>query len=75
MDERLEKFMKDHLGVTVAEVDRMNEKELDDLYEKAQGVEIVLADEAEETEQGEMQDSIDAAHIVDWLWEKVKLEN
>ena len=68
MGEILEKFMKKHLGVTFADVKRMNGRELDKLYDKACDLEIDFAMKADETESGETRDSINAAELVDFLY-------
>lgn len=73
MDKRLGKIMKETLGVTIEEVERLDRKKFHDLYEKALENEEIKAVEAiDTTENGETQESIDAAHIVNWLWEKSK---
>jgi hypothetical protein len=72
MDKRLEKIMKKSLGVTVMEVMHMGDDDLRRLYDKALKNEEVKALEASDTERGETLEAIDSAHIVDWLWERVK---
>lgn len=68
MDSRLESFMQKHLGVTKKQAEEMNYDDYEKLLEDAECLKIKLADEAgKTTENGETQDSIDAAHIVDWL--------
>ena len=69
MDVRLEQFMKKYLGVSLSDIKKMNEAELDALYDKACDLEIEMAMKADETtESGETQESIDAAHVVDYLY-------
>ena len=47
-----------------------NEAELDELYDKACDLEIEMAMKADETtKSGETQESIDAAHVVDYLYD------
>ena len=68
MDERLEKVMRENLGVTKSEVENMTKEELGALYDKACDYEVEKAMEAGD---GVTKESADAADIVDWLWEKV----
>lgn len=72
MDERLEKIVKENLGVTKDEVEKMSVDELHNLYEKAMVNEELKAFEASDTGQGVTRESTDAANIVDWLWLKVR---
>jgi hypothetical protein len=73
MDKRLEKIMQESLGVSVADVERMNDEELHSLYDKATVNEEIKALEASDTtEDGETPEAADAALIVDWLWGKIK---
>ncbi len=65
MGERLERVMKEHLGVTMDDVKKMSESELAQLYDKACDYEVEKAMEAGD---GETKESIDAAKIVDWLY-------
>ena len=56
--------MKDRLGVFAADVANLKDEEFYDLLERAEGLEITLADKAGD---GSSQEAEDAAHIVDWL--------
>ncbi len=65
MDKELEQFMKERLGVSLADVEKMTKAEYDELYDKACKLEEILAvqSEGEPTEELEM-----AADIVDYLY-------
>lgn len=65
---RLEKVMIEALHVSIADVERMTEEELDELYGKACDYEEDKAFEACEEAEGRLsQEAEDAAHIVDWI--------
>jgi hypothetical protein len=66
MDKELEKFMKERLGVSLEDVKKMNEEELDRLYDKAMDLEADMAYDS----HGEQTVELDmAADIVDYLYE------
>ena len=68
MGANLEQFMRKHLGVSLSDVKKMDDEALDDLYERACDLEVDMAIKAEETPEGETQDSIFAANLVDFLY-------
>lgn len=68
MGVNLEAFMKKHLGVSLSDVKKMSDEELDTLYDRACDLEVDMAMQADETPEGETQDSIFAADLVDFLY-------
>lgn len=71
LSQRLEKLLINEFHVTVADVEKMTEEELDALYDKACDYEEIKAIEAcEIDEDGFSPEAEDAAHIVDWLCTK-----
>lgn len=65
MNEQLEAFMKERLGVSAADVEKMSPEERYDLLLKAAVIEEIEAVKDEGDEPGE--DLTMAADIVDWI--------
>lgn len=65
MNEKLEAFMKERFGVSVADVEKMSHEEKRALYEKAAALEEIEAVKDQDGEPGEVLTM--AADIVDWI--------
>ena len=68
MDRELEAFMKERLGVSISDVQKMGPKSLNQLYDRAMALEENLAVRYEDVEDETPEELRMAADLVDYIY-------